>query len=180
MPTRNITLLALTLFLAGCVSHQSYPTGWAQLAQVSTDGCPQVIGTFLNQGESRGEFGTTKLTFELFSRSTSRYRADRVSIQFRNANTLSIRALLGDSALDELTLSREKKEFSCKEGFLVIQGLSDFHKEGGFGISYETVFLARSEDGFLMVKGVSSGIGFLLFIPAAGSTSSWTRYPPAK
>ena len=180
MSTKNFTLLALTSFLAGCVSIQNYPAGWAQLSQASTDACPQVTGTFLNQGESSGPFGLTKLTFELFSRSKYRYRADRVSIQMPNSNTLSIRALSGDSALDEFTLIREKKEFSCKEGFLVIQGLSDFHKEGGFGISYETVFLARSEDGFLIVKGVSSGIGFLLFIPAAGHTSSWTRYPPAK
>ncbi len=160
MSTKNLALLALVSLLAGCISISSYPTDWSQIAQGSADACPQVSGSYRNVGERRGAPGRSYLAYQFFPKSASSTRADRVVIQMPDPNTVSIRTMLGVGVLNEFTLTREKKEFLCEEGFLAI-------RKGWSG------------GGSLMVKETSAGIVIAIIIPIPGLVTTWSRYDTA-
>ncbi len=178
MSTKDLALLPLVSFLAGCISISSYPTDWPQIAQGSADACPQVSGSYRNVGERRGAPGRSYLAYQFFPKSASSTRADRVVIEMPDPNTVSIRTMSGVGVLNESTLTREKKEFLCEEGFLAIRkgwsGMSE-----ALGVSNETIYLARSQDGSLMVKETSAGIAIAIIIPIPGLVTTWSRYDTA-
>ena len=190
MSAKNFALLAQILFLTACVSMQDYPTAWGKPTLGSTGACPQVSGTFQNVGERGDLLSRSNLAWQLLSKRASSLKeasglashADRVVIQMPDSNTVSIRILSSDSVVNEFTLVREKKEFSCEGGFLAIpKGLSASSGEGGvLGFSNDTAFLALSDGGFLVVKEVSAGAGVAMFIPIAAFVTTWSRYQPAQ
>jgi len=93
-------------------------------------------------------------------------------------NTVSIRTMLGVGVLNEFTLTREKKEFLCEEGFLAIRKARSGMNEV-LRVSNDTIYLARSEGGSLMVKETSAGIVIAIIIPIPGLVTTWSRYDTA-
>jgi len=161
MDAKTLTLVALALLVGSCASTPTYPPAWGKPILGPSGGCPDVNGTFQNQGEYQDQSGRIHpLAYELFSRRAPLFQtliAERVDIRMPDSNTLSIRTSRGQDVLNDFTFVRDQKEFSCEDGFLAIRpNLSALgNGGGGLGPVNDVLFLTLSDDGFLVVRHVA-------------------------
>ena len=211
----NIRVLLVTsLVLASCVSsikHRQYPADWPQLGNGNSgDTCPVVSGFYNEFGEiscARGQQPNDVkfrfLSFQLLSTITSVKVDSKEKLTCKSAingtlielrqpedNQLQIRMWEIDgntkTILHEQILDMKKGDFTCEGGFMNLRKrrLADSYIVANFfGSDIRSFNL--SEDGWLIMKSYSSGLGpymielghYFMF-GRNREVTSWYRWEP--
>lgn len=167
---------AAVLAIAGCVVNHPYPDAWTPLPAPPTRDCHHFQGEYQDRGEFPGYENRPSLTLELFGSGTPWGRATRVSLSLPRSDTLEVTVWEGASALFARTLSAEAGDFACDAGQLVVRDQRGFAGAGVGGFEKVTITLGLTDD-HLVAQVKQMAAGLVLIVPAAGSTTSWYRFP---
>ena len=110
--------------------------------------------------------------------STGDKQARQVSIE-NEGSTWRITAIGGEDTSGPVSLSLNKGDYQCKDGWLTIKsrGVRGFASSGAaFSTTSRSFSLSH---GHLLERKKTRGVVFLLIAPIAGSTTLWYRYPVA-
>lgn len=186
MPVNIARLLALVAVAAlpGCSSHVAYPVEWGGLSSAGGDRCPSLSGVFRNAGEiallegDSPRYSSPHLSHYFFADAAAAARADHVRIT-GDANVGLTVALLGEEAsLAPLTLQRQE-DYRCEEGWLLMKSTHSVAEQVS-GFEFVTYRFRKTNDGALVVRISSSGVGVIFVVPVAGSSTEWHRFLPAE
>jgi hypothetical protein len=165
-----------------CVWHPRYPRAWAPREPGTEGVCPDVAGTYENLGESSGKSPKPRwlssILFGLYTATPS--FTGTVELRQPDDDTLEVLVWNGPEA-EHRVFSRGTGDLSWDADRLKVRhGYRRLAAEGlGLVGGWQTVYLARDTDGWLVVKLRVESIGLLLIIPMFGSMSGWSRFAPA-
>jgi hypothetical protein len=181
------------------MTHQRYPSDWPSLIQLEDEKCPDISGTYVNEGEMTNKtyvylsdiFGKTKIYSspqEKISLGTISIQLPRhdipvthVEINQSNGDTLQILFWKNDKLVDKSIYS---KEYTCTPEGITIRLASgvSFPILDAKGITPVimgslTVDIRKNKDGELVIRYTSSSMGLAFFVvPVAGSASDYFRF----
>lgn len=195
--------LAIFLFSVGmltaCVSIRDtgYPDNWAPRRQGSTNQCPAMAGTYLNQGERVPKGGTDCFTacgglideldvgsmFRPFTPLRDKRAKERIIEILQPANSILDVVAWKDvdgerKEMARLHLSADHGDFHCENGEMRLAPrihaatviLVDF-------VAPETRVFSKASDGALIMKRTTSLVGHVLVVPMVVSSGEWIRWP---
>ncbi len=166
-----------------CVWHPRYPRAWAPREPETEGVCPDVAGTYEDLGESGGRSPKpqwlSSILLGLYTAVPS--FAGTVELRQPDEDTLEVLVWDGVRLAEQRTFSRAAGDLSWDAQRLKIRhGYGPLAAEGFALVSgWQTIYLARNTEGWLVAKLRVESIGFLLFIPMLGSMSGWSRFAPA-
>lgn len=201
------TLVPLPL-LVGCVvlsSNPDYPSEWAPHAAARVDGCPQVAGRYLNEGEMHVTSGATCMPqsqmakgSEAGSWNCSRQllanldlAGDATVVELMQPDEQTLAVALQDSAGATLATHRLRRghDFHCDADSLFFSGTRSMHGGPGMtavgilflsgGINNHSRAFATAADGTLVMTVRERWAMYHVLIGAAHSSTSYVRWPAA-
>jgi hypothetical protein len=179
---RRALLLLLLPVVPGCVSVQNVddsrlPSDWSA-AIATVDRFRDPSGTWPDRGEGFGERGVVgrfRLVDVFFGgRFRPNERVDAVELRLVAADRLVVRARRGDAVVAE-------REFPVAMdragGWTTVRDIpvADTEKFGAVASTREAR-LGLAADGTLYAWTRLTGVGVVLFLPAAGERSDWVRW----
>jgi hypothetical protein len=126
--------------------------------------------------DSRGAITPTRLAYVFFPGHLDRRTAvDAVVLAWSGADRLTVTLRHGERTVAERSFAAE---IDRPSGWLNVGPIDvkDTEKFGALA-STQSARLAVGADGALYLKVRSQAAGVVLFVPAAGTTSRWTRFP---
>lgn len=177
---RSTPIVIALLAVAACTTHSSYPTDWPAPIQGSGTDCPDITGTFQNDGTGTDGGLYDDLTAEGWY--GSHWCLDcKVELRWLDEARDELHArLIPSQALDksaETTLRRSNGDFSCADGALLVP-----FKQGGELIAAGAIEWGRrsyrlAEDDSLIrfEERHSMGHDFLV-VPFYFNTDTYARW----
>lgn len=183
-----VTMILFLLLASSCMLHRKYPAEWSPLIPTENEECPDISGTFVNQGEDVDKrtryfsdaFGKTEM-YKSTARRKIEATVTHVRIVRPDEDKLEISFWNDSSLVDKNIYSRDKGQYICTaEGIRIPLGSALYSQMGEgivpVGVGWLTLYLTKNLDGDLIVKYASSGIGLALIVPVAGSSSGYARF----
>lgn len=194
--SKHIPFALISACLFACqtmtgINHE-YPVSWPPL--VSSEGCPNISGDFLNLGVGKYESSPHEhyLSFHLFQRrlfdnETSGMEPlapEDATIQYISVNNIGSQQLLIGSidshgVLEQRTLNIREEDYICKAGILwVDSGIEVYTGELGSYRSHYKLGLKLAEDGSLIGQLHNDNVALAMWIiPMGGTQILWFRWP---
>lgn len=189
-------VILVSAFNSGCISFPAvYGETWAAPVKLEADACPVIDGDYQNAGErfSQGTYERQAISLAYLLGSHAQQRDDEsLGYTFENPaedayQTVSLKlteeklqvvASRADGSSRAFDLQRRD---GCRDSAVLLKAAWD----NGSALvasmaSRNTLALGRAEDGSLLVRGSSSGVAFVMWMPIiGGSDKSWTMFPQA-
>lgn len=179
----------LPLTLAGCIFHADYPKQWS--APLKTVGCAGLAGDFAQDGTAQTVDGARGSKFfylllkdrEDFAAIERGPKIDHVVLSF-SGGVLTAQAMHGTQPVRSLRLSEADGDLHCRRSGAEITLYSGVTHGAGnpvAGVEYDSLALAVTEDGYLVVKrsGGATGLVYMVW-PIYVSQTDWMRFAPWK
>jgi len=170
----------LLFILQGCASAPGHkPAQWPERVITSKQDCPDISGTYNNQGSGSGyNYLFDSMTNEgVFGRHEGAdYKVIlALSAPDQNRLTMKLQDAAG-STLEEALLEQDKGEFSCKEGAITIKYLAGAEALVIGAIRSGTRKYYPGEDGSLIHEDHFSAAGHYFYIPLANKGIDYIRW----
>jgi hypothetical protein len=182
--------LVVGLVATACVQIDRYPDTWGAVNSASTLGsCPSISGTYENTGAKPD--GNKVSLARFLADNTGRTRQEKTQDRNQFLNELHRAqivelAVVNDVALNIhvkgegisvlWTISKDKDQFECNDGAFVIRSGGDIGGDNVAAVAARSMKLYPSRTH--LMANLSEGVaGFLLFVPLAGYSDNWARFP---
>jgi hypothetical protein len=174
---RHILLYLIVSFLSvGCHSFPPYPQEWGDIVSAKRSECIDLSGFYTNTGEDASSpdrpihFG-----FLMYG---DRRAASRIEIGESDDNSVFVSLWDGTQLVDRKRYVRGK-DFECTTSEVHLNGKTDVVGENVLGVTYTRYSMMRTQDGSLVVRQSSGGVGLAFgIVPMAGSDIHWYRFRP--
>lgn len=191
----KVAIFSIVLIITltnGCSHTQPYPSQWPPLASLSQEQCFDISGSY--RALSEPDPGNTdqrnlSLLYFLFERDLENRPAIKISVTDTMIATLKQRGSQGDHFLKitlhegptviyEEELSERKGDFQCSSSEIEIDhGWRFININVGPASQKDIYKLLKDEEGSLILKGVSTGGGAIMFVlPVWGKGIEWWRW----
>jgi len=165
-------IVAIPLLISSCMSIQKYPSEWPPLIDIEDQICPNISGSYVNDGEKTDGIITSLL---------GKWEATHFQINQLHDDTLEILFLDNDTLVDKNIYSKKKGEYSCTpEGVRISFGTKASTQIGEglmpVSLNWASLYLTKNTDGELVVKATSSGMGLVVVFPVAGYAADYARF----
>ena len=164
--------------LLGCVSTPSYPPAWSSLKVF--DKCPNIEGYYIDEGESEEESDYKRSIFMdiIGGDYLRRDEVEFVNIIQKN-NELLLEAYSDAELIGKRVAAFDTE--NCVDGFIEIEGPypeGGVNRDGVVGYQWDSLKLAKTTDGSLILRKDSGAVGVVMVVPVAGTGWGWYRFLP--
>jgi len=177
-------VIVAAVLSSGCSSHGAYPVEWGGLSASPDDSCPSLAGEFHNAGEravpegGSPQYSPPYLSSYFLADTATAAQATHVRIT-GDANAELMVEALGEAASLKPRILQRQKDYRCEEGWLLMKSTHSVAEQVS-GVEFTTYRFRRANDGALVVRISSSGVGVNFVVPVAGSSTEWHRFPPVE
>jgi hypothetical protein len=174
-------LLAIFLgamFVITYVTRPEYPENWSAIPTI--DQCPNLTGSYINMGESQRGLKPSLYQALIANDMVMEGAIDFIKIT-QTETELLIEAYQQDSVRKKRAVQFSPKK--CKKSFFRLKPPDPeggINREGVVGYGKDTYWLAKANDGTLVIRYDSSAVGVVNLIPIIGTQRDWYRFPQHK
>lgn len=194
--------------LTGCMvlnSNPDYPSEWAPHATARVDGCPRIVGRYLNEGEMHvtsgavcmpqsemakgSEAGSWDCRRQLVANLGLSGEASVVELTQPDGQTLEVALQDSTGAITATHRLRRGQAFHCDADSLFFSGTRSMHGGPGMtaagilflsgGINNHSRAFMSTTDGTLVMTVRERWVMYHVLIGAASSSTSYVRWPAA-
>ena len=169
-------LLSSAVALTACVSIERFPEAWEPIIELGKKDCPQLIGEYSDLGEVPSGKYQVSLASWLFESWDPHNKPDRIAFNL-SSDSLTVRTL-GGARSEMVSLDRNRGEFTCASGVLMIPRSKSINREGIAAAEHGTLEIARTNN-FLVVNSSGGGAGIALLVPVAFYGNNYARFRTA-
>ena len=170
-------MMAAFLFLTyACVSRPDYPQDWNAVTKNSA--IPNISGHYENIGEYGEDRKHKPNLYRLLIRGNFNDNNKIQSISISQKESELLIEAYSDGSIVESRIAKIES-YNNEKGFIIINDPKPeggVNRDGVLGYTWDSLAIAKSSDGSLIIRKDGGAVAIMLLIPVAISEQNWYRF----